>query len=91
MDNDDNSIPPLLELTELQRHIISGMHSDLTELLASWRFNDPANKELLMLQHAAMSGQRDQLRKLLSYDDEVKQMAADKAAETLNLNSEQET
>jgi hypothetical protein len=79
---------PLLELTEMQQHLLTQMHRDLTELLADWKFNDPANKELHMLQHAAISGQREQLRLLLAHDETTKAKAEDIAAETLNLNQE---
>jgi len=54
----------------------------LTELLAEWKFNDPSKRELLMLQHAAISGQRQMIKDLLINDlsvDAAEQEAVDEA------------
>lgn len=70
----------LFEFTPTQLQMMTQMLADLTETLAEWKFNDPANRELYMLQHAALSGKRQQLKDLLAYDTLVRE-AAETAAE----------
>ena len=69
------------EFTPNQRQMMHQLLDDLTEVLAEWKFNDPANKELHMLQHAAVSGKRQQLKELLAYDTNAQAIANEIAEE----------
>jgi hypothetical protein len=67
----ENPLPQLLNLQPSQVSIIADGITQLTSLLADFRFNDPATDELTIRQHAAISGQRDALSALLTYDSRI--------------------
>ena len=71
----DQQLVSFFEFTPNQRRMMHQLLDDLTEVLAEWKFNDPANKELYMLQHAAISGKRQQLKELLAYDMNAQEVA----------------
>lgn len=88
MDNQEQ-LPPLLELTELQQHILFQRFQELTGILASFQFNDPEKDQLMMRQHAALSGQREMLLHLLQRDDQIRDAAEQQKNATLNFESDE--
>lgn len=77
------SLPPLFEFTPVQLSLLTEQLQQLTNSLAEFHFNDPANDELLIRQHAALSGQRTQLLTLLGYDEAAKEKFADEQEQRL--------
>jgi hypothetical protein len=73
-----------LNLTPEQEQVLRLRLAHLEQLLANWRFNDPANDQLLMRQHAAISGERDGCLYFLTYDAQRQAAADAKAAESFN-------
>lgn len=77
MDNNQlPQLPPLLELTEQQVAILSHLLAQVTYTLSEIRFNEPKDDGLRIRQHAAISGERDAIRNILSYDDRLRAQAS---------------
>jgi hypothetical protein len=82
MDQDQQPQPlPLLEFTETQVMLLTQLYHDLTATLADWTFSDPEKDHLIIRQHAAVAGKREQIKQLLSHDTEVMAAAQERADE----------
>lgn len=62
---------PLFDFNERQLQLLHDKLLDVETALLNWRFNSPADDQLRIRQHAALSGERDCLLSLLNNDSHV--------------------
>lgn len=76
-----------LNLNPEQELQLRQLHSEYTHALAHWQFNDPANDQLLMRQHAAMSGKLELVEQLLDFFGESTKQQQQKLEQKLENSS----
>ena len=79
---DNQPLPPLqlFNFTDEQLRMLDAIYQHVTVQLAGWQFNEPANDQLMMRQHAAIAGHREGIRQLIEFDDVMKKQAEERLA-----------